>query len=97
MLLAGAVATGGGHGLGFLSAQDELNAIAPAERRGEVTSAFISCIYLVVACSVIASGLLDQWLSLPVAVGAVALVLAAVATAAAVWQVYSPGRSSPVS
>ena len=39
-----AVAIGIGHGLSFLGAQDELNGIAPAERRGEVTSAFVCCI-----------------------------------------------------
>jgi MFS family permease len=86
VLLGGAVAAGAGHGFGFLSAQDELNAIAPAERRGEVTSAFIGCIYFVVATAVIGSGLLDEWLSLSVAVGAVAVVLACVAAAGAVWQ-----------
>ena len=51
-----------------------------------MTAAFISCIYLVVATSVIASGLLDLRLSLSVAVGAVASSLAAVATLTAVWQ-----------
>jgi hypothetical protein len=50
-----------------------------------VTAAFICCIYLVVAGAVIASGLLDLRLSLSVAVGAVALVLAA-AVATAGWQ-----------
>jgi len=85
LVVAGLVA-GAGHGLGFLNAQDELNAISPPERRGEVTSAFISCIYLCVALSVIASGLLDRWLSLGAAVGAVAAVLAAVAAAIALWQ-----------
>ena len=49
VLLAGSLAIGAGHGGAFLSAQDELNRIAPRRRRGEVTSAFISCIYLVVA------------------------------------------------
>jgi predicted MFS family arabinose efflux permease len=86
LLVAGAVAAGAGHGFGFLNAQDELNAIAPSERRGEVTAAFICCIYLVVAAAVIASGLLDLRLSLSVAVGAVALVVAATAAATAAWQ-----------
>jgi MFS family permease len=85
-LIAAGLAAGAGHGLGFLNAQDELNAIAPAEHRGEVTAAFISCIYLVVASSVIATGLLDRWLSLSVAVGGVAVVLAAVALATSAWQ-----------
>jgi len=85
-LIVGAVAAGAGHGVGFLSAQDELNTIAPAERRGEVTAAFIGCIYLVVAGSVIATGLLDRLFSLSVAVGSVAIVLAAIAAATVAWQ-----------
>jgi MFS family permease len=86
LLLAGAVAAGAGHGLGFLHAQDELNAIAPADRRGEVTAAFICCIYAVVGGAVIAAGLLSQGLPLPGAVAAVALALAATALATAAWQ-----------
>ena len=35
-LLGGAVATGTGHGLAFLNAQQELNELAPSDRRGEV-------------------------------------------------------------
>src|SRR5262249_5843398 len=41
VLLAGTLAAAAGHGLGFLGAQQELNDLAPAERRDEVTSAFI--------------------------------------------------------
>jgi hypothetical protein len=52
---AGAATAGAGHGLAFINAQQELNEIAPAERRGEVTSAFIACIYAMVAGSVIAT------------------------------------------
>jgi len=65
--------------------RDELNAIAPEERRGEVTAACITCIYLVVASSVIAVGILDLRLGLAVAVGAVAVVLAAAALVTAAW------------
>jgi hypothetical protein len=92
LLLVGAVSAGAGHGFGFLSAQDELNVIAPAKRRGEVTSAFIGCIYLVVATSVIATGVLDRRLSLSLAVGLVGLALAAVAVATAVWQLRAGGN-----
>jgi len=86
LLLAGAVATGAGHGFAFLNAQDELNAIAPPERRGEVTAAFICCIYAVVAGAVIATGLLDLGVSLAAAVGAVVVALAGAALAIAGWQ-----------
>jgi hypothetical protein len=51
-----------------------------------VTAAFITCIYLVVASAVIATGILDREAALTVAVGAVAVVLAALALAAATWQ-----------
>jgi hypothetical protein len=93
-LLAGAVAAGVGHGLAFLDAQDELNSIAPSERRGEVTAAFICCIYVVVAGAVVVAGLLDLRLSLTVAVGVVASVLAATAFAIAGWQLYDSSRAS---
>jgi MFS family permease len=87
VLLLGAVAAGFGHGIGFLSAQDELNTIAPAGRRGEVTAAFIGCIYLVVGSSVIGTGLLDRWLSLSTAVSAIAAVLVAAAVATIPWHI----------
>src|SRR5204862_3976652 len=79
LLLVGALAAGTGHGLGFLNAQQELNELAPAQRRGEVTAAFISCIYFLVATAVISSGLLDLHFSLTVSVGAVASALIVVA------------------
>jgi|SRR5579884_375837 len=86
LLAAGAAAAGAGHGLAFLNAQQELNELAPDERRGEVTSAFIACIYAIVAGSVIATGVLDRWFSLSLSVGIVAVVLIVLAAAAAVWQ-----------
>jgi MFS family permease len=86
VLVGAAVAAGAGQGLGFVAAQDELNELAPDERRGEVTAAFITCIYLVVASAVIATGILDREAALTVAVGAVAVVLAALALVAATWQ-----------
>ena len=88
LLLAAAVLTGAGHGIGFLYAQDDLNRIAPGDRRGEVTAAFITCIYVAVAGSVIAVGLLDTRISLTVAVGFVAAVLAVTALAAGAWHRY---------
>jgi MFS family permease len=86
LMVVAALAAGAGHGLAFLNAQQELNELAPAERRGEVTAAFISCIYALVATAVIATGLLDEWFSLAAAVGAAATLLAALASALAIWQ-----------
>jgi hypothetical protein len=85
LIVAGAVLAGAGHGLGFVDAQDELNRIAPAERRGEVTAAFLTCIYALVASSVISVGLLDEWLSLSVSVAAVAIALGGTGLAAMLW------------
>lgn len=93
LLLVAAVLTGAGHGIGFLYAQDDLNRIAPPDRRGEVTAAFITAIYVGVAGSVISVGLLDTRVSLAVAVGIVAAVLAAVALAAGAWHRY--GEATP--
>jgi MFS family permease len=86
LLVVGAALAGLGHGVAFLNAQEELNDLAPDERRGEVTAAFIGCIYFLVATGVISAGLLDLRFSLSVAVGGVSVVLAAAAIAGAVWQ-----------
>jgi MFS family permease len=86
LLVGGAVAAGAGHALGFLNAQEELNDLAPADRRGEVTAAFIACIYFLVAGAVIGTGLLDLRFSLAFSVGAVSVVLVAFALGTAGWQ-----------
>jgi MFS family permease len=86
LLVAGSAAAGVGHGIALLSAQEELNELAPAERRGEVTAAFIACIYALVAAAVIAAGALDLRFSLSVSVGVVSVVLGVCAVAAAAWQ-----------
>jgi hypothetical protein len=52
------------------------------------TSAFIGCIYAVVAAVVIGTGLLDRWFALSLAVGVVATALAAVTASTAVWQAW---------
>jgi hypothetical protein len=96
LLAAGAGAAGAGHGLAFLNAQHELNELTPRDRRGEVSSAFVACIYFVVASSVIATGLLDLRFSLTVSVGVVAAALMMLALGLAAWQLVdaSPERGS---
>jgi MFS family permease len=89
-LLIGALVAGAGQGLAFLTAQEELNELAPDERRGEVTAAFIAMTYVCVAGFVIASGLLALGMSLQAAVETVAAALIVVSLATAVWQVASP-------
>lgn len=81
-----AVAAGAGHGLAFLNAQQELNELAPAARRGEVTAAFVSSIYFLVASAVVSLGVLDEFFSLTASVAAVAAGLIAIAVAATAWQ-----------
>jgi hypothetical protein len=97
VLLVGAVVTGLGHGLGFLNAQHELNDIAPARRRGEVTAAFICCIYALVGGAVIATGLLDLGMSFNASLECVAVVLAFAAAGAAVWQAGAARTSARLS
>jgi MFS family permease len=94
-LLVGALVAGAGQGLAFLTAQEELNELAPDERRGEVTAAFIAVTYACVAGFVIASGLLALGLSLQRAVETVAASLIAVALAAAAWHALSPRVAAP--
>jgi MFS family permease len=84
-LLAGSIVAGAGHGITFLNAQQELNEMAPEERRGEVTAAFIACIYFLVAASVISTGLLDLRFSLSSSVIAVSVALFGCAVAASAW------------
>jgi MFS family permease len=87
LLVVGAVCAGAGHGLAFINAQQELNDLAPSERRGQVTAAFIAVIYAIVAGSVISAGALDRWFSLPLSVGAVSGILVLLALAAAISQI----------
>jgi MFS family permease len=84
IVLAAALLAGAGHGLAFLGAQTELNHIAPSDRRGEVTAAFMSCIYGGVAVSVIGVGVIStsaQSLYTAVAIFAAAIGATAVLTA----------------
>jgi MFS family permease len=95
LLVAGSIVAGLGHGVAFLTAQEELNELAPGERRGEVTAAFIACIYFLVASFVVASGLLGSIVSLDTAVETVGSVLIAVLLGAAAWQAASRRAGAP--
>jgi MFS family permease len=85
LVVASASLAGLGHGLGFLAAQTEINELAPQNRRGEVTSAFATCIYAGVAAAVIGAGLLTLRLSLFAAVSGLAVGVAVLALLAACW------------
>lgn len=89
VLLAAAV-IGVGHGVTFLRAQDELNALAPPAQRGEISAAFVCCIYALVGSAVVGVGLLAELLPLTHAVQVVGAVLAVGSVAAAAWQGCGP-------
>jgi len=94
LLVVAALTAGGGHGFAFVNAQHELNGIAPAERRAEVTAAFICCIYAVVGTATVGTGLLALDLTFTVAVGIVTSELAVAALVTAGWQWAGPRRSA---
>ncbi len=85
LVLAAALLAGTGLGLGYFGAQATINALAPPDRRGEVTAAFVTCIYLAVSASAITTGLLGDATSLTTAVAVVGGADAVVAAAALSW------------
>jgi putative Mn2+ efflux pump MntP len=87
LVLAAALLGGVGHGMAFLGAQSDLNAIAPPDRRGEVTAAFFVCIYLGVAVSAIGVGLVATLASLETAVAVFSVVTGAASVVAIAWHV----------
>jgi MFS family permease len=93
LVLLAAVVIGVGHGVTFLRAQDELNAVAPPAQRGEVSAAFVCCIYAVVGASVVGVGLLAEVLPLTGSVQVVGALLSVGAVVTAGWQAAGCGRS----
>jgi MFS family permease len=87
LVLLAAVVGGIGHGMAFLGAQTDVNAIAPPDRRGEVTAAFFVCVYLGVAVSAIGVGLVATLASLYTAVVVFSCVTGAACVGAVVWHV----------
>src|SRR5919202_602838 len=85
LVLVAAVLAGAGLGLGYFGSQSTINRLAPADRRGEVTAAFITCIYLGVSFTAIGTGLLGDALSLETAVAIAGGVVAVLAAAATAW------------
>jgi MFS family permease len=89
VLIAASVLAGTGHGLGFLGAQDDLNRLAPPDRRGEINAALYTCIYLGIALPVIGVGVLADLTTLTTAVVVFALVTGTAAVSVAVWHLVS--------
>ncbi len=93
-MLAAAVVAGFGMGVALFGAQTEINLLAPGERRGEVTAAFIACLYGGVAVTAVGAGLLADAYGLSTAVAVIGAILAAVAATAALWHLAA--RRSPL-
>jgi MFS family permease len=87
LVLAGAALAGAGLGLTYFGSQTEINHIAPPERRGEVTAAFITCQYAFVSVTAVTVGLLSDAASLAAAVRTVGLVIAIAAVTVAAWHI----------
>jgi MFS family permease len=85
LVLVSALLAGVGLGLGYFGAQAEINHIAPPERRGEVTAAFITTLYTGVSTTVIAVGVLSDAYSLYTAVTVAGIAITATACATAAW------------
>lgn len=64
LLVAGAVLSGFGQGLGFRAGMAAVTAAAPVERRGEVTSTFFVVIYVAISIPVIGVGVAADALGL---------------------------------
>ena len=85
LVLAAAVLAGLGLGLGYFGSQAEINQLAPPERRGEVTAAFITCLYTGVSITAISVGVVSDQVSLRTAVTGASVVIATVALATTIW------------
>jgi MFS family permease len=95
LILAASLLTGAGHGFTFLGAQADINDLAPPERRGEVTAAFATAVYLCVALPVVGLGLLTQTYSLQTSVALFSLVVGLVCVVAAVWHLRGRSATAP--
>ena len=95
LVLAAAVLAGAGLGFGYFGSQAEINQLAPGERRGEVTAAFIACIYAGVTVTAISTGLLADATSLFAAVATAGSTIAVLAATAIAWHLASPEVLKP--
>lgn len=84
-MLAAAALAGFGNGTALFGAQTEINLLAPRERRGEVTAAFIASLYGGVAVTAVGAGLLADAYGLSTAVAVIGAIVAGVAAMTALW------------
>jgi MFS family permease len=92
LVLVAAVLAGTGLGFGYFGSQAQVNRLAPSERRGEVTAAFITILYSGVTITAIATGLLTDAISLYTAVATAGITVAVVAASTAAWHVAARER-----
>ena len=85
-VFASAVIAGAGVGTGLFASQTTINDLAPLDRRGEVTSAYMACLYGGVAVTVVCTGLLADADGVREAIAVVSAGLAAVGILIIVWQ-----------
>jgi MFS family permease len=85
LVLLAALLAGLGLGLGYFGSQAEINQLAPPERRGEVTAAFLTCLYAGVSITVITVGIVSDQLSLRTAVTGASVVIACIALITIAW------------
>jgi predicted MFS family arabinose efflux permease len=94
-VLAAAILAGLGLGIVLFGAQKDVNQLAPPERRGEVTAAFISCLYGGVALTSVATGLLADGFGLSTSVAIIGGILAALALGTCAWHAVARRAASP--
>ncbi len=80
-----AVIGGAGLGTGLFGAQTTINDLAPPDRRGEVTSAFMACLYGGVAVTAVSTGVLADAHGVSTAITAASAGLALFGVVAIVW------------
>ena len=93
LLVTGALLAGAGLGLSYVGAQEQVNEVAPPDRRGEVTAAFVTCVYVGLSVGAIGVGLLTDALSLFAALAIMSATIGTVAVATTLWHLrpHDPG------
>ncbi len=87
VLVLGAVVSGAAYGATFLGAVAVINAVAPENRRGDVTSSFYAVAYVALGVPIIGLGVAEQGLGLFFAVQLFVAAVVAVALLHVVWLV----------
>jgi MFS family permease len=87
ILLFAAVLAGAGLGLGFGGSQTEINRLAPQDRRGEVTAAYITIIYTGVTLVALTVGWLSDTFTISQAISVSACAIAIITGGTIAWHI----------